>query len=306
METGRRFSAKFIDKASKDAYYTWSAAQTLVYNSKVQENDYFYAFSQKFWTPEKRPLPDQKYSHLIDKNVVPWVRKVPSQVLRNGATLFSRAVRGAVKNVSKKPRTHRIKGADRKLFLTRELFTIRKVNETAYDLIFGTKRCYGGKVRFKAHRPFTIPASVHIKTHGGRVAVSFTCDDSVPEAYPETQEEIIARLRMHTEGELLDVTEGFDRGVVRMLQSSSGETFNITQKQKERIELKEKRRKHYQRMMARREKGSENWKKASTKVASTYRYRNNVLEDFAHQTSHKIVTEEKRELFERENLTFFF
>ena len=46
MTTGRSFHAIFADKASADMYFTLSAAQMIVYNAKVQEENYFYWFAR--------------------------------------------------------------------------------------------------------------------------------------------------------------------------------------------------------------------------------------------------------------------
>ena len=54
-----------------------------------------------------------------------------------------------------------------------------------------------------------------------------------------------------------------------------------------------RRRKRYQRMAARRETGSRNLAKARRRIARTYDYQRNVIEDFAHQTSARLVSLEE-------------
>ena len=63
MSYGYRFSAEFVSKTSAEVYFTWSAGQALVYNSKVEEARYHYRFAQIFGG--EMPDADQKYSHLI-------------------------------------------------------------------------------------------------------------------------------------------------------------------------------------------------------------------------------------------------
>lgn len=46
-------------------FFTWSAAQMLIYNALVQERMYFLGFFRKFGG--KLPPIDQKYSHLINR-----------------------------------------------------------------------------------------------------------------------------------------------------------------------------------------------------------------------------------------------
>lgn len=85
MQTGRSYTAHFDDDKSRETYLTWSAAQMYVYNAKVQENNYFWRFHCKFWTPEPMAAPDQKYAHLIDFTETPWMKSVPSAVRGIGA-----------------------------------------------------------------------------------------------------------------------------------------------------------------------------------------------------------------------------
>ena len=136
---GYRFPAEFVNRTSSEVYFTWSAAQALVYNVKVQEAHYHYRFYQVFGG--KIPKADQKYSHLLTDPVtkrryIEWLEDVPGEVLRNGAVLYIKAVSGAKSGLTKKPRTKRIKAADRSLWLTSELFTIKDLGGRWYELNF--------------------------------------------------------------------------------------------------------------------------------------------------------------------------
>ena len=94
-----------------------------------------------------------------------------------------------------------------------------------------------------------------------------------------------------------------DDGVVRPVQTSNEpEPYALTKDQLERIRRKERQRKHYQKRMARCEKGSRNRAKMRRKVARTFDYRKNVINDFAHQTSHALVSDDKVQFFVLEDL----
>ena len=179
MSYGYRFPAEFVNKTSSEVYFTWSAAQALVYNVKVQEAHYYYRFYQVFGG--EIPKADQKYSHLLTdpvtkKRHIEWLEDVPGEVLRNGAVLYIKAVSGAKSGLTKKPRTKRIKAADRSLWLTSELFTIKDLGGRWYELNFvvGKYRRQVARIRFKAHRSFEMPNSVHVKTKGSKLFVSFS------------------------------------------------------------------------------------------------------------------------------------
>ena len=111
MQTGRSFAAHFEDDASREAYLTWSAAQMLVYNAKVEESNYFWKFRCKFWSPEPLPKPDQKYAHLVNPDTVPWVKEVPSAVRGIGAYRFFQAMTRFMRGLSKRPHRKPIRNA---------------------------------------------------------------------------------------------------------------------------------------------------------------------------------------------------
>jgi putative transposase len=74
---------------------------------------------------------------------------------------------------------------------------------------------------------------------------------------------------------------GIDLGVVRFATVSNGEVIEPCNA----LKKKEARLKRYQRMMARREKFSRNWKKAKAKVNAIYRKVANIRNDFLHQAT---------------------
>lgn len=301
MITGRKFRAKALGKESKDMFFTWSAAQMLIYNALVQERLYFLSFFRKFGG-ELPPI-DQKYSHLINRKdeAYGWMRIVPSQIYRNGAVLHKKAWSNYFAGVTGQPTPKKIKGADRSLWLTQELFSIKQLTKRWYELSVKTKTIPGGKFLFKAHRPFTAPASIHLKSSGSEISISFSCEEEV-EQYPETEEEKIARLSRYEKDELLHLSVGIDRGVVIPFQLSDGRRFDYSQTQKDRLKSSERKKKHYQRMMARRIKGSSNWKKAKAKAHQCSRYVAHVRRNFAHKTSHAIVGDKTVEIIGMEDL----
>ncbi|WP_370852346.1 hypothetical protein [Parasutterella excrementihominis] len=140
-----------------------------------------------------------------------------------------------------------------------------------HELSVGTKTISGGRFLFKAHRPSTEPASIHLKSSGSEIYISFSCEEE-SQQYPETKAEKIARLSQYGKDELLSMCVGIDRGVVTPFLLSDGKRFDYSQTQKDRLKASERRKKHYQRMMARRIKGSSNWKKAKEKARRCNRY----------------------------------
>ena len=273
-------------------YFTLSAAQMIVYNAKVQEENYFYWFARKFGgTP---PEQDQKYSHLINipgtkEKYLPWLEPVPSQIFRNGAVLYAQAHSRFKQGLANRPVQKQIKGADRALWLTSELFTMSPLKGEWNQLIVGTKTKRLMTIRFKAHRDFQTPKSIHLNMKGGRLKISFSQEEMSSDAYPETDAERAERLRMLPREELLTAACGCDRGVVTPLQTQT-ESFRIADQQLRRIRRLERRRARLQKKLARQEKGSASWKKTKRRISRTHDYGSNVRENFAHQTSHRLTT----------------
>ena len=95
----------------------------------------------------------------------------------------------------------------------------------------------------------------------------------------------------HPKDELQKMAIGVDRGVARPVQSSHREApYGLTKKQLQKIASRERHRKRLQRRLAKAKKGSNNRRKVKRRLGRTYQYQRNVLEDFAHQTSHALVS----------------
>ena len=301
MQIGRSFAAHFEDDASREAYFTWSAAQMLVYNAKVDESNYFWWFHCKFWTPEPMPKPDQKYAHLVNPTTIPWVKDVPGAVRGIGAYRFYQAMTRFLKGLSKRPRRKPIKNADRQLTLTRDYFSIEQASQKWWVLTFGAKKKPAGRIRFRAHRKFEKPAMVMITCTNQGVKIGFSYEDELME-FPETEEEILDRLRKLTPEELAARTIGGDVGAKIRLQLSDGTSCNLSEVEKQRIERKAIGRRRHMRRLARMQVGSKNYKKQSRKISRTFEYEKNVNNNFCHQTSHRIAMREDVDVVALEDL----
>ena len=303
MLTGNRFRC-YPTKTQEDILLRWIGCQRFIYNSKVLENRYFRKFAKKSLSLAGYPIPvDQQYAQFIGENTV-WLRDVPSQVLRNGANLWFGAYSRYFRKLSERPKIHKNYG-EQSVWLTSELFRFDPVIDqetgeiTRQRLIVGTKKYPVGGLRFKTHKPFEIPKSIHISVHAGRWHVSFCHEDG---NIAPSKEETITWLQQFSREELAEQTLGFDRGVVIPLAGSNGTGFDISDIEKERIQKKERYVKRWQRIKARRQKGSSRYRKAKYKIAQYKQYAVNVRTNFAHQTSRTIVKQPDKFLFVFEDL----
>ena len=292
MQTGRCYPAKFLNDASRKAFYTWSAGQMLVYNAKVGEQRYFDKFALKFYCPIPKPKEDQKYAHLINKNDpnFSWLKEVPGAILGIGAYLFYQAVQRSKAGLCNKPKTKPIKNSNRHLLITKNFFSITKEKKGWMRLIFGARNKLNGSIIFRTHNKFQNPALIWIICSSTGLKVSFSFDDPSIK-FPETQQEIADRLKQHSIEKLQSHLIGIDRGVARTVQTSISENsvYHYSETQLERMRRKEIGRLRHQRRLARKEKNSSNSRKIKVKIAKSYLYARNVRKDFAHQTSHRLV-----------------
>jgi putative transposase len=138
------------------------------------------------------------------------------------------------------------------------------------------------------------PASIHVSVNAGRWHVSFS-NEAVEGVVAPTEAETLEHLRQFTFDELLAKAVGLDRGVAVPLMMSGAEhgsessAFELLPVQRERIAKKQARRARWQRISARRVKGSKNRHKANRRAARAGLYAADVRTNFAHQTSRALV-----------------
>ena len=99
----------------------WIGCQRLIYNAKVQEDRYFRRFAQRMVGTAGQPVPvDQQYRQFITE-CTPFLRDVPSQILRNGAAKFRQAYQRFFKKLGGRPKIKK-KSGRQAVWLTKELF----------------------------------------------------------------------------------------------------------------------------------------------------------------------------------------
>ncbi len=290
MQTGFRFRCH-PTAAQEQILLRWIGCQRFVYNAKVREDRYFRTFARNSLALTGRHAPiDQQYAQFIGDDTA-WLREVPSPILRNGAVRWKQAYGRFFKRLAGRPTLQRKTGAQ-SVWVTRELFHFDAVadpvtGEVSHRLVLGTKKFPLGAITFKATGQFKPSASIHLTVEAGRWFVSGSFDDG---AVQPTFQETAAWLATFDETELLARTVGNDRGVAIPVMASTGQAFDFSDTQKARMAKKEAARRRWQRKQSRRAKGGSNRKKAVRRVEALHQYARNVRRDFAHQTSHALVS----------------
>lgn len=291
MQTGYRFRC-YPTPAQQAILLRWIGCQRFIYNAKVGEDRYYRAFQRRALSLAGQQVPiDQEYARYKDQELTPWLSEVPSEVLRNGAVRWKQAYSRFFQKLGGRPTIQR-KTGPQSVWLTRELFSFLPTGEStpgepvAYRLHVGKGKFLVGTIRYAAHRAHALPASLTLTVDAGRWYLSFNVDDGLPALKPE---EVAAELATWAEADLRAAAVGVDRGIVVPVYASTGTTANLSAVQQQRIRKKERARKRWQRRMARRAKGSSGWRKAEYRAARCQQYARNVRQDFAHQTSYRLV-----------------
>ncbi len=298
MQIGTKFRC-YPTPAQEHTLLRWIGCQRHIYNAKVGEARYFRRFARKSLQHAGQFAPiDQQYSQFKTEQS-PWLSEVPGVVLRNGAVLWKQAYGRYFSKMGGRPTLHK-KHGNQSVWLTSELFKFIAVADSATGEITGHKLHIGipkfnvGILEFKAHRDYKVPASIHISVHASRWHVSFNYDDNIPEP---TEQEALDYLMQFSEAELLQMTNGLDRGVALPLATSEGKQFAFSEVQQNRLAEQERRKKKWQRLMARRAKGSGGYRKAKLRVARYSRYATDVRRDLAHKTSHTLASDPRYKLY---------
>ncbi len=98
----------------------WFGCQRLIYNAKVQEDRYYRRFQRRMIGPVGKASPvDQKYSRFISERT-DFLRKVPSQLLRNVSPGISAVFQKAWRSPKLKKKSGR-----QAVRITQELFEFR-------------------------------------------------------------------------------------------------------------------------------------------------------------------------------------
>ena len=284
MNIGRKFRI-YPSEEQQATLSQWIGHQRFIYNSKVQEDRYFRKFARKSLSLVGEQIPcDQQYSQFKTEETA-FLKEVPSQILRNGAYKWMAAYQRFFKKLGGRP-TIRKKAGRQSVMITSELFRFERIDATSALIHVGTPKNPVGAIRVKTHLEYSIPNSIYISVHGGQWHVSFSNENDTPVA---TEAELLVALQHLTEAQLLEITSGFDRGVIIPVASSDSSSFDYSKEQKQNIEVAIKGKKKWQKRFSKRQQGSSNRRKAAKRVARYDRKIADIRNDFAHKTSKAIV-----------------
>jgi len=268
----------------------WIGCQRVIKNAKHDELPYLLwlrkrAILSPSYTdpdPQEAGFPvDQTFSQ-FKSDLTPWLDQVPSQVLRNGATVHYRAWLNHWKNPGhfRRPRRKR-RWEGNSVLLTRELFRFLEPGRVE----LGTAAHPVGVLAFVPHREIGTPGSITItRTRYGQWFLSYATDVlQGPELAKD--EARLSELAGLPAGEVETLVEGLDRGIRFHAACSNGACYAMEAKAKRKIARLEGRRKHFQRAAARKRKGSRRREKALARSSRCSARIAAIREDFLRKTA---------------------
>ena len=267
----------------------WMGCSRFVWNAKCEENDYFYKFKQKFLPLNTKTPIDQSYSQFKSHELSPWLSCCPSQILRNTMCTWRETMSNFLQGRCGHPRKKK-KSDGGSIWLTSELFRFDVGPDGKKRLFIGTKTNNIGYLDFIAHRDFADPKSIHIKQKHGKFSISF-CYESVSKNIDHlTQVDHLKYLSQKSFAELASMSIGVDRGVAIPVHTGVAQfDYNTEQKRtknKAAISIR-----ILQKRLSRQRKCSQQRLKTKKRLCSKHEKLANIRMDFAHKTSHKIISD---------------
>ena len=270
----------------------WMGCDRVIWNAKVDESNYYRKFALKFHPREHYyATQDQSYSQFKSSELTPYLSQVPSQVLRNAAVRWYQTLQKAIKGLCGFPKRKR-KGNHASVYLTRELFRFEKAGK-GYRLFIGTPKFPVGELKFNPHRSFKIPNSITVTHHNGRFYLSFGYENH---AKSLTLQQQFDRMRGMDADTLTQGLVGVDMGITTPACSELA-NFDYSPSQKAHFKRADNKVKYLQRRLSKqrrmaKSKGqplSNRGRKTQQRLANEHSRKANIRQDFAHQTSRKLV-----------------
>ncbi len=124
MLTGIKLRAYPTD-AQKKTLSQWMGCARVVWNGKVDEENYHRTYARKYCTIGTHPPIDQKAAHFKSDELTPWLSDCPSQILRNSAANWYDTYKKFTKGQCGRPR-RKAKTDRGSIHLTREVFSFER------------------------------------------------------------------------------------------------------------------------------------------------------------------------------------
>jgi putative transposase len=303
---GQKFQIK-PSKSQEQKLLSWIGCQRFIYNAKVQDDRYFRSFGRKSLAHVGQYAPiDQTYSQ-YKTELSPFLKEVPSQILRNGAVRWYQAYQRFFQKLGGRP-TIKTRFGRQSVLLTSELFQLYQKENGNWLVHIGTSKFPIGNIKVNNHTSITtLPKMVVISVHAGNWSLSFNTDEIDAKTgeilqFPDYTD-VLSELAKYSDTELSNAVNGVDRGVaIKACDSKQVIPHKLLTENDKRIARNEVKRKRFQKKLARQQKGSNRYNRTKQKIARLARYKANAIQNLAHQISHKLTADKSTMVVAMEDL----
>lgn len=314
MQIGHSEKLK-LSPEQKSKLSNWIGSARVIWNSKIEENNYYYSFARKFvpinqwqWINKQEPeyqWINQQFSQFKNKDLTPWLSEVPSTILRNSATNWFQTQMKFMKGECGPPRKKsRSEGGS--ILLTNDTYEVLDFNGYKITLMIGQKKNNIGIVTVRFRRKIaSLPNSITIKVDAyDRWKISFSYEDQTGQVSDakSLQKEWLEHLKTKDIDELTVLVMGLDRGV-KVPVATLDKNFDFTKEQKNSMSKKDRYLKKLQRKLSRQKKGSKKRNKTKSRISRLHTGVANIRKDFAHKLTHELTAINNKKVFVLENLS---
>ncbi|MCB9061834.1 MAG: transposase [Halobacteriovoraceae bacterium] len=274
-----------------------------VWNAKCDEDRYLRKFARKHLSIGTYPKPDQQYSQYKDDVLSPFLKDVPSQILRNSVSNWYASYQQFFK-IPERGRPKRKKhGRGMTIHLTRELFRVDNTSE-GLKLFIGTQRNNIGYLAVNWHDKkwlqYGLPNSLRIKKlPSGEFTVSFCYGkEEKKNAEKSDRKEWLEYIQKNkTQDELESEIVGIDRGV-KIAVATDEKDLHFKDHALSGLKRYQNRIKRQQEMFARqKQKDSKRRQKRKLKIAKLHKKVANIRENSIHHITRELVDLEDKKIY---------
>jgi len=287
-------------KEQKVILCAWMGGAKFVWNAKCQEDKYLRTYARKYLPLNTHPKIDQKYSQYKDEELSPFLKDIPSQILRNSSSNWYASYQQFFKQKDRgRPRVKKC-GRGMTILLTRELFEFKNT-AGGLKLFIGTKKNNIGLLDINWHDKkwlsYGLPNSIRIKKLPSGVFTASFCYGKEERSNAEKEDRknwfkylSNKKSREELEKEVL----GIDRGIVI---AAATEVASFHPSIKDRNGLKKWKRilkRQQVRFSKQRNKISRRREKRKLKIAKIHAKIANIRENACHHITKQIVSTDKK------------
>ena len=297
MQTGRKFRLHPTTEQS-ETLSGWIGCIRSVLREKHKEAEYLFwlkhwaIFSPSFTKDaETGPIINQACAHLKRDTTKPWLRETPCDLYTPAMQAYKQSWDRFFKNPKLFGRPSAPKHETyNSVTLVGKYFRI----ENDQLVVLAGKL---GTIPFTKHRKCDTPKQVTISRDGDRWYLSFNFDDGITPVEPES---VFREVLNSPEPSAL--IEGFDRGVNNPVWGSKLGEIQVPEITQTRLSRWDRVIRRQQELLSRKKRGSRNREKVKQKISRVHRKIRNTRDNFAHQVSHRIVTESPARILVFEDL----